>query len=53
MATLGRVGVQRLIFTGHIAGSARPPVGFGFSSAPPTPQIVSVTTIDMPVSVLG
>ena len=29
-----------------------PPVGFGFSSAPPTPQIVSVTTtIDMPGSV--
>jgi len=28
-----------------------PPVGFGFSSAPPTPQIVAVsTTIDMPVS---
>ena len=28
-----------------------PPVGFGFSSAPPTPQIVSVsTTIDMPAS---
>lgn len=30
-----------------------PPVGFGFSSAPPTPQIVSVTTtIDMPASAL-
>jgi hypothetical protein len=28
-----------------------PPVGFGFSSAPPTPQIVAVsTTIDTPVS---
>lgn len=28
-----------------------PPVGFGFSSAPPTPQIVSVTTtIDVPTS---
>jgi hypothetical protein len=28
-----------------------PPVGFGFSSAPPTPQIVAVsTTIDMPAS---
>ncbi len=31
-----------------------PPVGFGFSSAPPAPQIVSVTTtIDMPASALG
>lgn len=29
-----------------------PPVGFGFSSAPPTPQIVAVrTTIDLPDSV--
>lgn len=29
-----------------------PPVGFGFSSAPPTPQIVAVTTtIDLPASV--
>lgn len=31
-----------------------PPVGFGFSSAPPAPQIVAVTTtIDMPASVGG
>lgn len=31
-----------------------PAVGFGFSSAPPDPQIVAVTTtIDMPVSVTG
>lgn len=31
-----------------------PPVGFGFSSAPPTPQIVSVTTtIDLPASALS
>lgn len=31
-----------------------PPVAFGFSSAPPTPQIVSVsTTIDTPESVVG
>jgi hypothetical protein len=30
-----------------------PPVGFGFSSAPPAPQIVAVTTtIDMPASVV-
>lgn len=30
-----------------------PRVGFGFSSAPPTPQIVAVsTTIDMPVSLI-
>ena len=29
-----------------------PPVGFGFSSAPPTPQIVSVTTtIDLPLTI--
>ncbi|MCB1264566.1 MAG: hypothetical protein KDB56_08235 [Mycobacterium sp.] len=45
--------------TGRFAGSdlgeiapLHPPVGFGFSSAPPTPQIVAVTTtIDLPDSV--
>ncbi|MGY4709384.1 hypothetical protein ACXDF8_07495 [Mycolicibacterium sp. CBM1] len=31
-----------------------PPVGFGFSSAPPQPQIVAVTTIiDLPASAAG
>lgn len=53
---------SRLIETvrGSFAGSdlgavapLAPPVGFGFSSAPPTPQIVSVsTTIDTPESVV-
>ena len=38
---------------GELAALA-PPVGFGFSSAPPTPQIVAVsTTIDIPESVRG
>mgnify|MGYP001342208589 CR=1 FL=1 len=35
-----------------VRGVHFPPVGFGFSSAPPTPQIVAVrTTIDLPDSV--
>lgn len=44
-------------FAGHDLGGVAPllpAVGFGFSSAPPDPQIVAVTTtIDMPVSVTG
>lgn len=44
-------------FTGQDLGGLAPllpAVGFGFSSAPPDPQIVAVTTtIDMPVSVAG
>lgn len=53
-------GVQRTRLIASVAGTYRgadlgglaplqPPVRFGFSSAPPTPQLVSVTTtIDMP-----
>ena len=44
-------------FSGRDLGEVAPllpPVGFGFSSAPPAPQIVSVTTtIDMPASAPG
>lgn len=48
-AVAGRFGGQDL---GGVA-PLLPPVGFGFSSAPPAPQIVAVTTtIDMPVSAL-
>ncbi len=55
-------GVRRLWLIDSVQGSfdgcdlgglapLEPPVGFGFSSAPPTPQMVSVTTtIDMPAS---
>lgn len=56
-------GVRRSRLIGEVAGTFRgrdlgglapllPPVRFGFSSAPPVPQIVAVTTtIDMPASV--
>ncbi|HNM12072.1 MAG TPA: hypothetical protein PKI02_11520, partial [Mycobacterium sp.] len=42
-------------FAGQDLGAVAPllpPVGFGFSSAPPAPQIVAVTTtIDLPASI--
>jgi hypothetical protein len=58
-------GVRRLRLIDSVAGclggrdlggiaALLPPVGFGFSSAPPTPQIAAVTTtIDLPASAVS